>query len=1566
MKKIKLSWIIALLVVAVLGYYISLDSVTVPNHSSTPTQSEVTEHKCDGNCSHALVDQAGQSRGGEEKSIVVIKAITDTIDATLAYGKWEDTATPPAKDIQDTAKAPAELGKEFIQQGIDLAKKRKESMLILMRTAPEEAIKRAISWDEYKSLPEEIKPHFEVPFSCLGDFDVIPNCGSLNGQNKQQPAANHKISIADKYFETTCYGRRMMNSTKENTPLQGIHLDGVAVLRSTPLQKLSLEEARVLLGHFPAANSEITRDFSTGEAISGKPVVALGGGKLFYFSNEAELDATNQKIEKLDELPGPHSGAQSFFLQASGTPNNDVDSLDWPAIEYAAQFQASSWTETEKKVFFIRVDFSDNTGESTSQANLEQVLDTDVSDSIRDMSYGKTWITADVSSMVVRLPSPTTTYLPSDNDLLRDDAIAAFNALLNTGIDLGVYDIVGVHFKSIGMTSSSGLNYAGLAGGSRQWLQGTTSAGVIIHEFGHNYGLGHARFWDTGGTSVIGAGSTVEYGNSFDIMGSGPDPEGHFHSQAKAKLNWLEVTDWADTAITGSATHRLYRSDNKDTAGIRGIRAPKDTGIDHFYWMGYRRGLTDNNYLQNGIVLNWEQSGSSWLLDTTPGSAQDKVDSAVLIGQTYSDSASGVHITPIAQGGISPNEWIDVTVNNGNSPGNSAPTATLSGPSSGDARNSLVFSVTANDADGDTLAYSWDFGDSAEINNQSTAPHTWDLGGNYNVEVTISDMKGGTVTKSMSVTVTDPLNNWTVGNVGFTANMSEASYINGRYILTGDDYVYFSLDGVNWSRSFLSNNYVAGGIAYGNGKYVITGWDWVNSAWKAVAFHSNDGKNWTKGTVPLMEYMNDVAYGNGRFVAVGNNGENMYSTDGITWTAGTTVGGQDLAAVSFANGEFIAVGDNTVHASSDGISWVDRSGSTGLASWHNLRDVFYADGKFFAGGFYSGIRYSSDQGVTWQAAAMPAGVDYDIETIHIAEGVYAAVAKRMSDNTGVLLVSSDGMSWQEGTPTNFILTSTLTYGNGVYFSTQGSAGATQYSDALYPSNQAPTTTISGDSSVNAREVVQFTSTSNDADGDDLILIWDFQDGTELVTGSSAYHKFPTGGTYTVKLSAVDGRGGLTTDTLVVTVTDPLDNWTQRTSGTTAELYDITYGGGKLVAVGGSSGNRGAYRVSTDAITWSGGVLGGNIRFNAVAHDETNFIAAGYDYDFDILAWVGVVYTSPDGSTWTRRHFAGEELRDISFENGVYVATGDTGTILRSTDGLVWNSVSSGVTTNLQGVNYGDGGFVIVGASSSSKGATILKSTDGLAWSDTSAGAGTSQGFFHVEYMQDRFMASGFHTRLRYSTDGGSTMIDTQAGNLQTPAMAYGNGVYFVAGWDLDNSSAHINMLSTDGEAWSDLTTSATVDRNAAVFFQNTFITVGDAGEIWQSDPISSPSGWTVWQAQQFPGYPPLSGPADDFDNDGVANLIEYITGTNPKDGGSHSNPVLSEESGYMTLTMNKTAGVSGFTLIIESSDDLDIWNTTGLTVVTDDASILKVRFNQLITDPSLLRGFLRAKATLTP
>jgi hypothetical protein len=74
----------------------------------------------------------------------------------------------------------------------------------------------------------------------------------------------------------------------------------------------------------------------------------------------------------------------------------------------------------------------------------------------------------------------------------------------------------------------------------------------------------------------------------------------------------------------------------------------------------------------------------------------------------------------------------------------------------------------------------------------------------------------------------------------------------------------------------------------------------------------------------------------------------------------------------------------------------------------------------------------------------------------------------------------------------------------------------------------------------------------------------------------------------------------------------------------------------LVAVGAN----GTVLTSANGSSWVSRTLpdgGGNMYLDAAAWDGTRFNIVGVDYDWDISGWVGVIYSSPDGVTWTRRY-----------------------------------------------------------------------------------------------------------------------------------------------------------------------------------------------------------------------------------------------------------------------------------------------------------------------------------------
>jgi hypothetical protein len=82
------------------------------------------------------------------------------------------------------------------------------------------------------------------------------------------------------------------------------------------------------------------------------------------------------------------------------------------------------------------------------------------------------------------------------------------------------------------------------------------------------------------------------------------------------------------------------------------------------------------------------------------------------------------------------------------------PTAT---PNRAGVSKPVAFSVTATDADGDSLSYYWVFGDGSTSSPQAggTATHTYATNGEFVVSVRVTDGKGGSATAGVKVTVSD-------------------------------------------------------------------------------------------------------------------------------------------------------------------------------------------------------------------------------------------------------------------------------------------------------------------------------------------------------------------------------------------------------------------------------------------------------------------------------------------------------------------------------------------------------------------------------------------------------------------------------------------------------------------------------------------------------------------------------------------------------------------------------------------------------------------------------------------
>ena len=922
---------------------------------------------------------------------------------------------------------------------IQQARARGAAMSELIRTNPERAIQEALTLSEWSRLPTEIQAYVERPFSAVADVDVLIACG----EKISQTMITTTFSSSDK-METYVYGRRNEVSTKTGIPVQGIRVGDIGALRAEVFQPLETADEAAALARFPVAVPDP----------GGDSVAALAGGKIFYFEDPAALDEANTRLAALEELPGPHVGPQALFekLEAYITDGR----LDLNAVEKQAYGASMAWTGTPRDMYVILVDFSDVTGQPADPVTLSNLLNTTVSDQIWQMSYEKTHIVGTVNTNTYRMPSVSSVYTNDYNQLHSDARTAAEN----DGVDLSSYETVCVLFPHLN------FSWAGLAsvGGVNMWLNHNTSDDVIVHELGHNYGLSHSSTWSVAGYDPVDpAGTKTEYGDDTDIMGDGRVPEGHFNAFQKQNINWFDAENWQ--SISSSGTYRVYRSDDRQTTALlRGLRI--DKGASDYYWIGLRQQYPQFDSFSRGVQLIWKKFGDnrSYLLDMTPQSAAGKDDGGLSLGQTYSDTTAGVHITPVDRGGQTPNEWMDITVHLGAFPGNSAPSASLSGPTNLAVQASALFTVTASDPDGDELAYSWDIGDGLVKPNTPSIPVAWLTGGTATVSCVVSDMKGGTTNVSQAVVLSSPLDNWTQHTSGTTRDLMDIASSGTRVVVVADDETtLYSDDGTNWTshQSFdvYAGNIFLEGITYDGSQFLACGmdYDFDEAGWEQTVYTSSDGTSWTErydsntGSSNNIR-LNDLVYGGGVYVAVGDGGAIVRSTDSTSWSTNASGTTEDLTGVSYGDGTFVAVGAGSgggpaiVLTSSDGLSWSNRSSGVDLDSWKGFYDVEYCKDRFLAGGWYARILHSTDQGQTFTTSM--SGDRQVISAFAYGNGTYFAAGINKDDgNADINFTSVDGVNWTELSTSAQDDRNAAVYYNGTFI-TVGDNGSIWQSDPI--------------------------------------------------------------------------------------------------------------------------------------------------------------------------------------------------------------------------------------------------------------------------------------------------------------------------------------------------------------------------------------------------------------------------------------------------------------------------------------------------------------------------------------
>jgi len=285
----------------------------------------------------------------------------------------------------------------------------------------------------------------------------------------------------------------------------------------------------------------------------------------------------------------------------------------------------------------------------------------------------------------------------------------------------------------------------------------------------------------------------------------------------------------------------------------------------------------------------------------------------------------------------------------------------------------------------------------------------------------------------------------------------------------------------------------------------------------------------------------------------------------------------------------------------------------------------------------------------------------------------------VGDN-GIILTSSDGISWTKRTSVTTNNLYGVTYGNST-FVTVGDNGT-----ILTSSDNGTTWTNKRTSSVTTNNLYGVT----------------YANSTFVTVGDNA-----------TILTSSDGTTWTNTSTNKRTLR-------YFSKAETNNLYGVTYGDGLFVVVGGDA----TIFTSSDGTTWT---ERDGLRstwalpqyFKGVTYRKKLFVAVGRN---------GRILNSPDGITWKQRKSGTKySLVGITYtsscgkvewkgldaglcKNGIFVSVGNTGRILTSFDGNWWVKRTYKLPEWLYAVTYGNGTFVTVGVNG-----VIITSFDGISW-----------------------------------------------------------------------------------------------------------------------------------------------------------------------------------------------------------------------------------------------------------
>jgi hypothetical protein len=292
--------------------------------------------------------------------------------------------------------------------------------------------------------------------------------------------------------------------------------------------------------------------------------------------------------------------------------------------------------------------------------------------------------------------------------------------------------------------------------------------------------------------------------------------------------------------------------------------------------------------------------------------------------------------------------------------------------------------------------------------------------------------------------------------------------------------------------------------------------------------------------------------------------------------------------------------------------------------------------------------------------------------------------------------------------------------------------------------------------------------------------------------SVAFGAVPVAGINTSQFVAVGDSGSIFSGSYNYTSTIPtgVTAWTQATFpsiplGFASKLSAVIY---TTVPEFVALGSDGFVLTSGDSVTWTSTSAATPPAPSITTNGATmNGLALSPGVAFVAVGTAGSIFRSTDLITWNPvASNTMNTLFNVSFLNGIFIATGANGTLLTSTDGgITWNPPISipSTTSALRGASFGTGTavsavptYVVVGDAG-----TILTSTDGTSWAPPVAPPPFTSNLQSIVF-GSRFIAVGQGGAVAFSDDGTNWQLpSTGPGPADLSAVIFSPAMYVAVG-----------------------------------------------------------------------------------------------------------------------------------------------------------------------------------------